>query len=283
MKIAVLSGKGGTGKTFVSVNLATNIKGSTYVDCDVEEPNGRIFLNPKVNKESVVTTKIPSFDEKLCNGCRACVDFCKFNALAFIKSKPILFTDVCHACGGCAMVCKANAITEADRPVGKLEVGTSKSNNINVITGILNLGEASSIPVIKACISEADNISEKDSTTIIDCPPGSSCSVMESISTADFCIIVVEGTSFGFHNFCMVHKLVKILGKPCGIVINKFEEDYPPLVEYCQSNSVNILAKIPYKKSASTLISTGHIISEEDSEYKDLFEALIHKLGGEAN
>ena len=273
MKIAVLSGKGGTGKTFVSVNLAASLPNSTYIDCDVEEPNGRIFMKPQNVVTKTVTTKTPVFDEKLCNGCRACVDFCHFNALVFIKDKPMIFTDICHSCGGCSMVCKQGAIKEEDRPVGSLEIGDS--DNTHIITGILNLGEASAVPVIKSALSE---IPDNTDTVIIDCPPGSSCSVMESISNADFCIIVAEGTSFGLQNFCLVHELTEILKKPCGVIINKFENEYPPLNKYCEEKGIPILLKIPYKKSASKSISDGNLVSRTDPEYAALFKSLIEKL-----
>ena len=143
MKIAVLSGKGGTGKTLVSVNLAAAASKSTYVDCDVEEPNGHLFFKPEKLKEKPVKVSIPSLDENLCSGCRKCVDFCKFNALAFINNKPMLFEEVCHSCGGCILFCPQKALSEKSKKVGKVEFG--KAKDVNVITGIMNLGEASEI------------------------------------------------------------------------------------------------------------------------------------------
>ena len=136
MKIAVLSGKGGAGKTFVSVNLAAAAKKAVYVDCDVEEPNGRLFLKPKEIQEQEITTVIPKFDQGKCTGCRTCVDFCRFHALIYIKEKPKLFSEVCHACGGCSLVCPSGAVTEEERVIGKVESGIHEQ--IKVITGILN-------------------------------------------------------------------------------------------------------------------------------------------------
>lgn len=158
MRIAVLSGKGGTGKTLVSVNLAAATKISTYIDCDVEEPNGHLFFKPKDVEEEEISVKIPKVDNELCNGCRKCVDFCKFNALAYIKDKLIVFEEVCHSCGGCIMLCPEKALTERKKVIGKIQKGIS--NQVTVYTGILNTGEASGIPIIKKLLAE--NKSEAD-------------------------------------------------------------------------------------------------------------------------
>ncbi len=196
MKIACLSGKGGAGKTFVAVNLASAAGKSTYIDCDVEEPNGRLFWRPE-NLETAVVYKVqPAFDAQKCTGCRQCVKACRFHALMYVKEKPAVFSEVCHDCGLCALVCPEDAISEEKRPVGVLETGTH--NGVTIVSGILNPGEASGIPVIRQALQHAKG------TTVLDCPPGSACSVMESIMDADYCVLVVEPTAFGFHNFRMV-------------------------------------------------------------------------------
>ncbi|PHJ36906.1 hypothetical protein P378_19530 [Desulforamulus profundi] len=169
MRIAVLSGKGGTGKTLVSVNLASAAKESIYIDCDVEEPNGHLFFEPEGVKEEEVVIKIPTVDEQLCNGCRTCIDFCKFNALAYISGKLRVFDEVCHSCGGCVLLCPEKALSEKEKVIGKVQKGVS--DNVTVNTGILNTGEASGIPIIKKLLNE--NRSEKEKLTFIDCPPGS--------------------------------------------------------------------------------------------------------------
>lgn len=273
MKIAVLSGKGGAGKTFVAVNLAVCSKNASYIDCDVEEPNGRLILKPENVQSVEVTTPIPQFDEAKCDGCRKCVDFCKFNALIYIKDKPMLFNEVCHACGGCEMVCPNGAIIEGQRPIGKVDFGNH--NDTNVITGILNIGEASGIKVIE----KAQEIGfEKSDTAIIDCPPGSACSVMESVMNADYCVLVAEPTAFGFHNFKMVYELVNLLKKPCGIIINKEDVPYNPLNDFCKQNNLEILATIPYDKKIASLIANGEIISEKDERIKATFKMVIDKI-----
>jgi MinD superfamily P-loop ATPase len=216
MKIAVLSGKGGTGKTFVSVNLASSVPESVYVDCDVEEPNGHLFFKPKEVEERKISVKIPVIDHKKCDGCRACIEFCRFNALAFVGGKVKVFNEVCHSCGGCKLVCPKEAITEIDKVIGEVQKGVS-GNNI-VYTGILKIGEVSGVPIIKELLEENKNT---EAEVFIDCPPGSACVVMESIKDADYCVLVAEPTAFGLHNLNLVYELVKIFKKPYGVIINK--------------------------------------------------------------
>ena len=275
MKIAVLSGKGGAGKTFVATNLAAAAKNSAYIDCDVEEPNGRIFFKPDNVAEKDVYTKIPQFDVDKCSGCRKCVDFCKFNAIVYLKGKPKVFSEVCHSCGGCELVCPEGAITETDRPVGKVEVG--RHENIDVITGILNIGEASGIPVINSALETGMELKD---FVVIDCPPGSACSVMESVEKSDFCILTAEPTAFGFHNFKMVYELVSILGKPCGVVINKMDMPYEPLEEFCRERNVPVLLRIPFSRRLAGMGAEGKLLYENDSETAEMFDRLLKEIGG---
>lgn len=269
MNIAVLSGKGGTGKTFISVNLAV-AQNATYIDCDVEEPNGRLFLKPVDCKENPVYTVLPEFNENKCIGCRKCVDFCRFNALVYIKNKPIVFPDVCHACGGCSLICPTGAVTEAMRQIGSVEQG--KHRKTDVVTGILNIGEASGVAVIKKALETGLQLNYN---TVIDCPPGSGCAVMESVSASDLCIIVVEPTAFGFHNFKMVYRLVKLLGKPCYIIINKEDSPYPQLDKFCAENGLPILCRIPFDSKTALLLANGELLYGKNTYYTDLFMKIV--------
>ncbi|MEG1789662.1 MAG: ATP-binding protein [Oscillospiraceae bacterium] len=277
MKLAVLSGKGGTGKTFVAVNLAAAADLGAYIDCDVEEPNGRLFLKPGNIVSENVSAPLPVFDAKKCTACRKCVDFCRFNALVFIKDKPMVFSEVCHSCGGCALICPEGAVTEEKRPIGVLELGMRGS--LSVVTGVLNPGEASGIPVIKAALG---NCAPKDMLTVIDCPPGSACSVMESVSGADYCLLVAEPTAFGLHNFEMVHELVSILKKPCGVIINKAEGEYSPMDEFCAKHHINVLCRIPYSEKLARIGAGAELACEHDSDMAELFRGLLKTLGTEA-
>lgn len=273
MKIAVLSGKGGTGKTLLSVNLASSTDGSSsYVDCDVEEPNGHLFFKPENIISEDITVKMPVVDDELCNGCRKCVEFCNFNALAYVPGKLHIFEDICHSCGGCSIICPENALSEKDKKIGVIERGLSSEVEVDVNTGILNIGEASGIPIIDGLL---DNIREEKDFTFIDCPPGSACIVMESIKDADYCLLVAEPTLFGVHNLNMVHELVKLFEKPHGVVINKCIEEDNPAEEYCLENGIKILGRIPYDSKLGIINSNAQIAAKEDQKYYKMFSSLL--------
>ncbi|NLA73705.1 MAG: AAA family ATPase [Clostridiales bacterium] len=277
MRIAVLSGKGGTGKTLVSVNLAASAKKAAYIDCDVEEPNGHLFFKPQGVKERAVTVKIPQVENSLCDGCRKCVDFCNFNALAHIKDKLIIFEEICHSCGGCVLVCPRKALSEKEKAIGKVQIGTSE--NVTIFTGILNTGEASGVPIIKQLLFEDK---PKSDIEIIDCPPGSACIVMESIKDADFCVLVAEPTLFGMHNLNMVYELVKLFNKPFAVVLNKCIEGRNPSEQFCLDNNIKILCKIPFDNELGTINSNAKIAVRENEKYNALFSSLLTKITKEA-
>ncbi|WP_300531405.1 ATP-binding protein [Peptacetobacter sp.] len=278
MNIAVLSGKGGTGKTLLSVNMAAASKSATYIDCDVEEPNGYLFFKPEEIVEENVSVKIPEVDKELCSGCRKCVDFCKFNALAFIKKAPIVFGDICHSCGGCSLLCPENAITEKDKVIGKIEKG--KSQGIDVYTGILNTGEVSGVPIIEKLLEE-NRATDNEKLSIIDCPPGSACIVMESIKDADFCVLVAEPTAFGAHNLEMVYELVSLFGKPFGVVLNKCLDGENPSEEFCKEKGIKILGRVPFEKELGELNSNAKIAARESERYNKLFKNILETVKGE--
>ncbi|TGE38123.1 ATPase [Desulfosporosinus fructosivorans] len=273
MKIAVLSGKGGTGKTLVSVNLAAVAKQSIYIDCDVEEPNGHLFFKPVNIASEKILIKIPVVDETLCNGCRKCADFCKFNALAYINNKLLIFDEVCHSCGGCVLICPEKALLEMEKPIGEVQTGASE--NVTVITGILNPGEASGIPIIKKLLKD---ITDNKGVSLIDCPPGSACIVMESIKDADYCIFVAEPTLFGVHNLNMVHELVTLFDKPHGVVLNKCLDGENPAEKFCIEKGITILGKIPYDNELGTLNSNALISVREAEKYRDMFSSLLQTV-----
>lgn len=277
VKIAVLSGKGGTGKTLISVNLAAAAKESVYIDCDVEEPNGHLFLKPVISDEETVTVRIPAIDEHLCNGCRKCVDFCAFGALAFVQGKPILFDEVCHACGGCELLCPVKAIREKEKAIGNILSGVS--GNVTVYTGSLNIGETSGIPLIKRLLHQ--KACEEGRPVFIDCPPGSSCAVMESIHDADYCILVAEPTVFGAYNLAMVYELVKLFGKPHSAVLNKCLDDENPSEAFCLQNRIPVLGRIPFDSELGKLGSEGKVAVREEDKFRALFESLLERVGEE--
>lgn len=278
VKIAVLSGKGGTGKTLVSVNLAAAAGDSVYIDCDVEEPDGHLFFKPTDVISEEITVGIPSVDENRCTGCRKCVDFCRFNALAFAQNRPYLFAEVCHSCGGCALVCPEKAIYETAKAVGTVQHGVS--GGVSVHTGILNTGEASGIPLIKKLLEDARGYGSRP--VFIDCPPGSACIVMESIRDADYCILVAEPTRFGVHNLGMVFDLVRVFHKPFGAVLNKCLEAENPAEKFCLQKGIPILGRIPFDHALGALNSEARIAVRENEKYAGLFTSLLETVMKEA-
>ncbi len=235
MKIAVLSGKGGTGKTLVSVNLASVSEGSCYIDCD------------------------------------ACVDFCAFNALAYIKDQLLVFEEICHSCGGCVLVCPEDALSEKDKAIGSIERGISE--DVFVHTGIMNTGEVSGIPIVDRLLEKIALESERD--LFIDGPPGTACIVMETIKGADFCLLVAEPTLFGAHNLQMVHELVALMEKPFGVILNKCQEGENPSEIYAMEHGIPIIGRIPFDEKLGLINSNGEIVSRVDEGYRQLFASLL--------
>lgn len=277
MRIAVLSGKGGAGKTLVSVNLAAAAGRAIYVDCDVEEPNGHLFLKPEEVETAEINVLLPQFDGAKCTGCRTCVDFCRFNALAFIQDKPLLFPEVCHSCGGCTVLCPAQAVKETPYPVGVVERGHAR--DLTVLTGRMNPGNASGSPIIKALYRE---LAGEEALTLMDCPPGSACLVMESIQEADYGVLVAEPTIFGAHNLAMVYELMLVFHKPFGVVLNKCTSGSNPSEAFCQAHGVPILGRIPFEERLGRLNGDGEVAAWVDEAYAKLFDELLQTILKEA-
>lgn len=268
MNIAVLSGKGGTGKTTVSTNLALALK-ANYIDCDVEEPNGFLFLKPKVDKTEKVMVDYPVIDDDKCTSCGACVNACQFNALAKVKDDIMLFQKLCHGCGACEIACQFNAITYNKREIGKIESG--KVRNINCSRGILNISEPMAVPVIRELL---ENLSEE--INLIDCPPGTSCNVVNALKYADAAILVTEPSEFGLHDLKMAVELVKMYNIPLGIVINKDDGKDNIVKRYCREEKIELIGTIPYSKGTAVLYSKGEVLYD-DLHHKALFDKLSQK------
>ena len=277
MKIAVLSGKGGTGKTFVSVNLACCAQRAVYVDCDVEEPNGQLFLKPQITDTRAIAVTVPEIDSSLCTGCRKCVEFCRYNAMALVQDKLLIFPELCHSCGGCILFCPEKALHKKKRAIGIVEVG--EAEQVSTFSGCLTPGEESGVPIIQELIS----LIPEQETAIIDCPPGSACIVMESIRDVDYCILVTEPTLFGVHNLAMVLELVRLFQKPFGVVLNKSLPGENPAKSYCQAHQIPILAEIPYEEALASLNSKGLVAVKESPRYWDLFRRLLFLVEKEAH
>jgi MinD superfamily P-loop ATPase len=278
MRIAVLSGKGGTGKTLVSVNLAAAAQRAVYIDCDVEEPNGHLFFKPEGVREEAVCIRIPRVQGDLCDGCRQCVDFCNFNALAYIRDQLMVFEEVCHSCGGCVLLCPQKALAEREKRIGAVREG--QSGGVEVCTGILNIGEASGVPVIKKLL---DGRERDDALTVIDCPPGSACAVMECVQDADYCVLIAEPTVFGVHNLHMVCELARLFQKPFGVVLNQCTAGENPAEEFCLENGIPILGRLAFDRTLGKLNSNAKIAVRESEAYRTLFRELLDTVIGEVH
>lgn len=271
MKIAVLSGKGGTGKTTVSISLAF-ISGITILDMDIEAPNTQLFLKGKQFEENKVKSYYPEVDMSKCNLCGECGKFCRFNAIIPAKNRVIVFEESCHDCGGCEIVCKSGAITWRAREIGKIFCGKTYFNS-KMEYGKLNIGEMSGVKIIKQMYRE--NI---EKNLIIDCPPGTSCTTVAAVEKSDYAIVVTELSPFGLSDMKLVVKLLRDLKVPFGVVINKDDSKENLVESYCQKEGIEILEKIPFDREIAKNYSEGNIIADILPEYRKSFEKILKRV-----
>jgi len=283
MVIAVASGKGGTGKTTIAINLALSLGNVHFLDCDVEEPNAHIFLKPEITHTEWVNIPVPMVNEDRCTYCGKCAEVCVYNAIAVIKEKVLLFSELCHGCGGCSLLCPEDAIEEIDRPIGILEKG--KANSILFTHGKLNLGEALAVPLVRAVKRAIPEINPNNNqaisnnqVTIIDVPPGTSCPVIESVKKSDFCLLVTEPTPFGLNDLILAVETLKKLRIPFGVLINRADVGDKKTDEYCQREKIPILMRIPMDRDIAMAYSQGIPMIEVKPEYKKEFLNLYKKM-----
>ncbi len=273
MIISVASGKGGTGKTTVSTNLAISLDTDVrFLDCDVEEPNAHLFLQPIIDDVETVTTPVPVVDEDKCNLCGKCGEICQFKAIVVIGETVLPFQELCHSCGGCMEVCPEKAITETGRKLGIVERG--HRNGLEFVHGKLRVGEAMSPPLIR----KVRSFQQPDRLTIIDAPPGTSCPVIAAMKGADFVLMVTEPTPFGLHDLKLAVGAVQILGIPCGLVINSSDIGDDRVRVYAEQENIPILMEIPFDRKIAEAYSRGELLVEVMPEWKERFAALYQRI-----
>ena len=266
MIISVASGKGGTGKTTVSTNLAVSLGSRVQLlDCDVEEPNAHLFIRPTIDNTETITTPVPEVDEEKCTLCGKCAEICQFKAIVVLGETVLPFHELCHSCGGCERVCPENAITEKGRELGVIETGSR--NGLEFAYGRLRLGEAMSPPLIK----KVRELARPGWLTIIDAPPGTSCPVIAAMKDADFVLLVTEPTPFGLHDLKLAVGAVQALGIPAGLVINRSDIGDSGVKSYAQQTGLPILMEIPFDRKIAEVYSRGELIVEAMPEWKDKF------------
>jgi len=273
MKIGIASGKGGTGKTTIATSLAwvaaRDGQSVAYVDCDVEEPNGHIFLRPTITHEQAVGVPVPEVNEVECTFCGKCAEICRYSAIVCLGKKVLVFPELCHACGGCVLVCPDKAIKEVQREIGSLAIG--QAGSMHFIQGTLNVGEAKSPPVIKAAKAAAP----KADIVIFDAPPGTSCPVIESIRDCDVVILVTEPTPFGLNDLKLAVEMVRALKRYFAVVINRAGLGDRAVEQYCAREGIKVLAEIADERRVAEAYSRGDLICEALPAYEALFSDLL--------
>jgi len=272
MKIAVASGKGGTGKTTVAVNLALSLGNVQLLDCDVEEPDCQHFLDLNLEDVEVVKSFLPVIDAEKCNLCGRCAELCHWNAIVVTPQNATVFPELCHGCGLCARACPQGAISEKGKVIGKIQRG--KSGEVEFYQGVLTVGEPLSPPVIRAVKKKA----KEDRITIIDAPPGNACPAVATVEETDFCILVTEPTPFGLHDLKFSIRMVNELGVPHAVIVNRAGIGDNRVEDYCEKEGISILMSIPNDRKIAHLYSQGIPFVKKMPEWKDKFVMLYDKI-----
>jgi len=283
MRIAVASGKGGTGKTTVSSSLVSIWDLPVIaMDLDVEEPNLHLFLNPEFTGRRTARMEIPEVDQSLCNLCGKCSELCQFKAISLMGKVLMTFPEMCHGCGGCIAICPEKALTPASRELGEISWG--HKGDTEFLMGRLRIGEAMSPPLMRQVKERLSEMQETSSTTetpkdvIIDAPPGVPCPAINAVMDSDVIVLVTEPTPFGVYDMKLAHEAFTPMNKPMGVVVNRAGLGNSEIYEYCKAKNLDILAEIPYDRQIAEAYANGIIISESSDKMKQIFTELAEKI-----
>jgi MinD superfamily P-loop ATPase len=289
MRIAVASGKGGTGKTTVATSLALSLDAPTtlVLDCDVEAPNAHLFLAPTFEWREEVGILIPHVDESRCTFCGRCSEVCQFHAIGVIGQRTLVFPELCHGCGSCTLNCPEGAISERLDVMGILEAGPTPTG-LYFARGVMNVGEPMAVPIIrqlKKWAMEGDGRpsihkgeASSRETVIVDVPPGTSCPVVESVYGADFVLLVTEPTPFGLHDLRLMVEVVRELNIPAGVVINRDGIGDAQVDWFCAEAGLPVLMRVPLDREIGEGIAQGKPLVSIWPEYSDRFRELYRQI-----
>lgn len=287
MRIAIASGKGGTGKTTVATNLALvaarQHQEVIYADCDVEEPNGHLFLRPTIDATETVAVEVPEVDRGRCVACGECSAICRYSAIVQLKEQILVYPELCHSCGGCWLVCPVDAVRPASLPVGTLQRGRARS--IWFVQGTLEVGQARSTPLIGAVKAAVDGLlSSEASLAILDAPPGTSCPVVETVRHCDYVILVAEPTPFGLHDLKLAAEMARTLGVAFGVVNNRASLAPGAVESYCSGRNIPVLGRIPDDRRLAEAYARGEMVLDALPEYGEAFSQILQRVAeyGEA-
>jgi MinD superfamily P-loop ATPase len=285
MKIAVASGKGGTGKTLISTSLAWLLAKAghrvTYVDADVEEPNGHLFLHPEITNRQRYARPIPELKDETCSGCGECQRFCQFNAIIALPDRVLCFPELCSSCGGCVLACPEKALAEVPREISTIEAGNAfdaTGHRIRYLAAILDVGEARATPLISGLLKNIDDVG----IVLVDAPPGTSCSAIEIIRDVEHVVLVTEPTPFGLHDLKLAVETTRIMRKPITVVINRSDLGNNDVHQYLSSEHIDTLATIPFRQQIAEAYARGDLVAELSSEFGRLLSPLCNLLVEEA-
>lgn len=279
MKIAIASGKGGTGKTTVSTNLAALLADSqdvVLVDLDVEEPNSGLFIQGKYQVEEEKYKTIPSWKDSNCSLCGGCQKICNFHAIIFLGSQVIVFPELCHSCYACSELCPTNSLPMVQARIGVTKF--SKMENLCFVESRLDIGQEQAVPLISQTINQLNKKYQEKTIKILDSPPGTSCPVIEVVKNSDFVILVTEPTPFGLNDLKLAVETVKKLNKDFAVVINRYGIGNEDTVDYCNKNDINVIARIPNNRMVAEMYSKGDLIYNEIPEFKRELKKIIEYI-----